>query len=380
MNKEKSVVKKWLYWFSLAIAIIFCYKLLDDYTYVINWLRNLFTILMPFLIGILISYILYMPCKKVEQICDKSKSKFIKKKSRMIAIIIIYILVTILLILFVKFLVPVITQSILDLGNNFQNYYNSLIEMINDLPEDSILKSDIAKDIISNIKDIDLKQFINLQKIGEYIEGILSAANAIVNVFIAIIVSVYVLYDRRKIVAFIKKLVNSLFETKVAIKISNYFNRTNEILLKFIGSQFLDAIIVGILTGIVMNIMGIKYATLLGLMIGLFNIIPYFGAIVAVVISAIITIFTGGFTTALWMTLIVIIVQQIDANIINPRILGNSLNVSPILVIFSTTLGGAYFGVPGMFLGVPVASLIKVFVLDFIKEKNELKETELKEE
>ena len=78
--------------------------------------------------------------------------------------------------------------------------------------------------------------------------------------------------------------------------------------------------------------------------------------------------------------LVVIIVQQIDANIINPRILGNSLNVSPILVIFSTTLGGAYFGVLGMFLGVPIAALIKIFVLDFVNQRNEVKVQKLEEE
>ena len=136
----------------------------------------------------------------------------------------------------------------------------------------------------------------------------------------------------------------------------------------------------GILTSIVMNIMGIEYATLLGIMIGLFNVIPYFGAIAAVIIAAVITLFTGGVTTALWMPIVVIIVQQIDANIINPRILGNSLNVSPILVIFSTTLGGAYFGVLGMFLGVPIAALIKIFVLDFVNQRNEVKVQKLEEE
>lgn len=89
--------------------------------------------------------------------------------------------------------------------------------------------------------------------------------------------------------------------------------------------------------------MRIKYAVLLGFIIGLFNIIPYFGAIVAVVISIIITIFTGGFVQAIWLAIVVVILQQIDANIINPRILGNSLNLSPILVIFAVTVGGSYF-------------------------------------
>ena len=107
--------------------------------------------------------------------------------------------------------------------------------------------------------------------------------------------------------------------------------------------------------------------------LSLFNIIPYFGAIVAIIIASVITIFTGGLAKALWMTLIIIIVQQVDANIINPRILGTSLKISPILVIFSTTVGGAYFGVIGMFLGVPVAALAKIFLMQYIKHKNEEK-------
>ena len=127
-----------------------------------------------------------------------------------------------------------------------------------------------------------------------------------------------------------------------------------------------------------MTIMNVKYAVLLGFIIGLFNIIPYFGAIVGVAIAIIITIFTGGWAKALWLALVIIILQQIDANIINPKILGNSLKISRILIIFSITFFGAYFGVLGMFLGVPIIALIKVYILDVIserlKEKNQEKE------
>lgn len=107
------------------------------------------------------------------------------------------------------------------------------------------------------------------------------------------------------------------------------------------------------------EIMGIQYAVLLGFMIGLFNLIPYFGAIIAVIIAGIITIFTGGLDQAIWMVIIVTILQQIDANIINPKITGDSLKISPLLVIFAVTVGGAYFGVLGMFLAVPIATVIK---------------------
>ena len=89
--------------------------------------------------------------------------------------------------------------------------------------------------------------------------------------------------------------------------------------------------------------------------------------------SIIITIFTGGFAKALWMGIIIIILQQIDANIINPKIVGNSLKISPLLVILAVTLGGAYFGTIGMFLAVPVAALIKILIMDFIEYRGRRK-------
>ena len=140
------------------------------------------------------------------------------------------------------------------------------------------------------------------------------------------------------------------------------------------AGQVLDAIVVGILTSVAMSILGVKYAVLLGVMIGLFNLIPYFGAIIAVIIAVIITLFTGGLGQAVLMAVIVIILQQIDANIINPKIIGNSLSISPLLVIFAVTIGGAYFGVLGMFLAVPIFTVIKLLIEEYIDYKNEHKQ------
>ena len=127
-----------------------------------------------------------------------------------------------------------------------------------------------------------------------------------------------------------------------------------------------------------MSILGVKYAVLLGVMIGLFNMIPYFGAIVAVIISALITFITGGFSQAIWMIVIVTILQQIDANIINPKIVGDSLKISPLLVIFAVTVGGAYFNILGMFLAVPIVAVLKVLIGDFIEFKNSQKHIAIK--
>ena len=158
--------------------------------------------------------------------------------------------------------------------------------------------------------------------------------------------------------------------------ISRYFNKSNEVFFRFIASQVLDAIIVGILTSVAMSILGVKYAILLGFMIGLFNLIPYLGAIIAVTVAIIITLFTGGIAQAVLMGVVVIILQQIDANIINPKIIGNSLSISPLLVIFAVTVGGAYFGVLGMFLAVPICTVIKLLIEEYIAYKQHLEKVE----
>ena len=119
-----------------------------------------------------------------------------------------------------------------------------------------------------------------------------------------------------------------------------------------------------------MSILGVKYAVLLGFMIGLFNLIPYLGAIIAVVIAGLITLLTGGIYQAIWMLVIVIILQQID---------GNSLQISPILIIFSVTVIGSYFGIIGMFLAVPIVAVIKLMINDFIKYKESTKQEEISE-
>ena len=167
----------------------------------------------------------------------------------------------------------------------------------------------------------------------------------------------------------------AVLDKRTFINIGKYVNSTNQIFFKFIVSQFLDAIVVGTILTIAFSIMGIKYAPLLGFTVGLFNMIPYFGAIIGVAVSALITFISGGLAQTIWMTIVAIVLQQIDANIINPKILGNSLKVSPLIVIAAVTIGGAYFGVLGMFLAVPVAAALKIVVMDLIEFKLEKKKS-----
>ena len=372
--KEKKTWTKWFYWFTFAVAIIIVYKTLDKFTEIGTWLSNFLHVIMPFVIGIILAYILYIPTRKMESFFRKFKKiKFISERARGLAVILVYIFVVLILLLVMNYIVPIIISSVIDFVNHFQDYYNIVMKNINNLPDDSVLKSDMITNIVSQVGQIDISKYVNVEKLTEYAQGVLSVAASILNFFVSIIVSAYILLERGQILKFLKKISHAIFEESTCKNIAKYFNRTNEIFLKFIASQLLDAIVVGVLTTIGMSILGVKYSVLLGVMIGLFNMIPYFGAIVAVIIATIITFITGGLSQAIWMVIITTVLQQIDANIINPKIVGESLKISPLLVIFAVTIGGEYFGVLGMFLAVPVFAVLKVFITDFIEFKNRQK-------
>lgn len=372
--KEQRKLTKWLYWFLLGVAIIGVYKLLDNIGQITNWVSGLVKILMPFVVGVLIAYLFYIPCRTLER--QYKKIKVISKKARALSIITVYLIALLIIVLALTFVVPTIAKSITDFVANFGDYYNNTVSRIQSLPEDSFWKSDMIMGIIQNFNQIDLKQYLNIEKLMQYAQGAISAVSGIFNIFVAFIVSVYLLSERGQILQFFRKLSGAIFNKEAYNMVSRYFNKSNEVFFSFIAGQVLDAIIVGILTSIAMSIIGVKYSILLGFMIGIFNLIPYFGAIIAVIIAIIITIFTGGIGQAILMAIIVIILQQIDANIINPKIIGNSLSISPLLVIFAVTIGGAYFGVLGMFLAVPICTVIKLLIEEYIEYQERKKEQE----
>lgn len=365
-EKNSKEWKKWLLWFTLGVSLIVVYKLLDRLGDVTNWIQNLFSILMPFVMALLFAYIFYLPCRKVESIYLKAKSKFIKKRARWLAIFTVYIIAIIVIVVIIKFIVPTVYESFIDLAETLPNYYNGVIEQIKELPEDSVFKKVNLTGVIESLNTIKIEDYVNIEKIGEYAKGIIGFARTIFDVFVTIVVSIYLLGERSQILEFARKLCGAVLNNNMYKTIGKYFRESNGIFFRFVSSQLLDAIIVGILTSIAMSLLGVRYAILLGFIIGLFNLIPYLGAIIAIVLAIIITIFTGGIGQAFWMAVVVIILQQIDANIINPKIIGDSLEISPILIIFSVTVIGAYFGIIGMFLAVPIVAIIKLIIDDFI--------------
>ena len=369
-QERKNNAKKWIFYFSVIVAVIIVYKILDNVTNIQNWFADLFRVLTPFIIGLMMAYILYLPCKKIEQAYKTTKpTNFFNKHARGLSIATVYIMTIIIIFIIFSYVIPILIQSLTDLVSNIPNYYNIINEKINASPEDSLLRNDAVKNVIDEINNIDYKSLLEMNKLTEYAKSAISAIRSIFDIFVAIVVSVYILSQRKTIIEGLAKFSKSILNEEIYVKLRRYFRKGNDIFFKFLTSQIIDAIIVGTILTIAMLILKVKYAVLLGFMIGLFNLIPFFGAIVAVVIAIIITILTGGIVQAGIMAIVIIVLQQIDANIINPKIVGDSLNISQLLVIFAVTVGGAYFGVLGMFLSVPVTTVIKMMIDDFVEEK-----------
>lgn len=361
--------KRWLFYVSIGIVLILVYKFLDNFTGIGIWIGKLLGVLAPFLSAILIAYILFTPCRKIEKYI---KNKIKIKHARGLSILIVYLIVAAIMYLILKFIIPIMFSSIVDLVNNAQSYYNSITT--NDMSETfaPFIKDKILGPAVDFIGKINFEEMFTIEKIIGYINSVAGIFKFIVNLFIAVICSIYILAEREAIIGFMNKLAKATMPAKTYKHFKRYFTNGNTIFFRFISSQLIDAFVVAIIMSVALSIMKIKYGIALGAMVGIFNLIPYFGAIAAVIIAGLITILTGGWEQAIVMVIVMIILQQVDANIINPRITSSSLNVSPLLVIFAVTIGGAYFGILGMFLGIPVAVLIKYILEDYIKNKEEI--------
>ena len=342
MEEFKQHGKKSIYWLTIGIILIIIYKILDQLPNIVQGIGTFFKTMQPILLGVFFAYLLYLPCKKVEGIFRKSKIKFIKNKARGFSILTVYIITVVILWIVITSVGPIIADSAVGLFNNLGHYVETSIQKYNALSDDSFFKSEVIAGIIEKVSSIDFSQYINIDVITQYAKGALGILKTLFNIFISIIVSVYVLLERTKIQKFLKKFAKAIFKTHNYKLFVKYFDSANKIFIRFLTSQILDAIVMSILASAVLTIMGVKYSILLGMIIGVLNVIPYVGAIIGVAIAAMITLITGGFSQAIWMVIIVTIVQQIDANIINPKIIGSSLKISPLLIIISITIGGLY--------------------------------------
>ena len=243
--KEK---KKWFGYLSLGIILIALYKLLDNFTGISQWFETFFGVLMPFVLAVIFAYILYIPSKAIERRIKSCKLNFIAKKARGLSILIVYIIVLLFIITLVNVIIPSISKSITELTSKLPEFYKIAREYFSNLPEDSILrKIDISK-VISTLEQTNIidsaLNLISFENISNYAKGVFGAAGVIFDIFVIIIVSIYLLLERGSIKKFFKEFFKCIFDEKTNEQIGKYYRKANKVFNAFISSQVLDAIII----------------------------------------------------------------------------------------------------------------------------------------
>ena len=353
----------------MFVILIFIYKALDNSAQIVSAVNRFLSITSPFLIGVLICYILYKPCIIAEKLLSRIKIKVISKNARLLSVLSVYVVVLLMVAMFFVFIIPILVNNLIDLATNIPSYYNNALIIIHNLQEDLEF---IDLDINAGLTDFaanTLKQFFDPTMIEQLARGILGLANGVFRVLISLFVSLYALIDRERIIAFVIKASDSILGDKKKSQFKKYVRQINQVIFTFIASKSLDSLINLIAITAILSILRVEYAVLLGLMAAIANFIPYLGSLVSVIVICLMTLLTGGTELAIPTAILLIVFQQMDGNYIEPRIMGNSLKISPILVIFSVIVGGAYFGVIGMFLAVPFATIVKEILVEYLDSK-----------
>jgi len=367
MKKADFELTKWIPICIIAIIMMIIYKTIDNIEQITSAIGNFLYIISPLLYGILFSYFIYIPHKAIEKLLAKSKIAFISKRARGITTILIFLVLLLIVGFILGFVTPIIFTSVIDLANSVPGYIADVLDYVDNLPEDSILiEFDIAEIIRSSSNDL-LNRVMNPDNIEQAARDVVSFAGDIFSVMMGLVISLYILLDRDRIAVFFNRLNVAVFKNEKRVNSSiKYLSQINKVLFTFIASKGLDSIINFISATIILLIFGVPYAMLLGLIAGVFNFIPYIGSIISAIIISIITLITCDLNTAVYVMIALLAFHQLDGNYIEPRIMKSSLKISPILVIIAVVIGGAYFGIVGMFLAVPVTVIIKQILLEYI--------------
>lgn len=363
--------------------LILVYKTIDNlsivFSYIINTAEFTICLLNPFIYAFIIAYFLNPFVRFFEENLFKRDNKYLtgKKKRRGISILIIYLVIILLFSLIINYIIPVITLSMKDLAKSIPDYLENNYKYVQNIPSwfslDKYIKLNerIPKIIKEYTENMDIYQFNRyLEKI---IDGILKLTVGFLKALLGFIIAIYILMDKENIKKGCHRVLTAFFRENKANKIINVFNRANRVFSRFLIGKSFDSFIVGIICYITMLIFRVRYALLISVIIGISNMIPYFGPIFGAVPTIIITLLYSP-EKAFLAAFLLFIIQQFDGNYLEPKILGDSLGISPLWIIFAILAGGGIFGVFGMFIGVPAVAVMKSFFDDWVEKRLEEKE------
>ena len=334
-------------------------------------LSGMIATMQPFIIGAAIAYIINFILNFYEKVVFELKylNKVNRKYRRGIGLLLSYLTAIIVISLFMQFVLPQLVDSIVGLANNIPQYVNDASHVITEISEKFNLESKYMNMIVEKWNEL-LNYIITLLTnlipvIGNFI---MTLGSSILNVIIGIIVSIYILIDKEKFIALSRKVTFSIFSAERSKRIVELAQRSNETFGKFLSGKILDSLIIGILTFIILTIFKMPYILLISVVIGITNIIPFFGPFFGAIPSAIIILCVSPIK-ALWFIGIILVIQQIDGNIIGPKILGDSIGISAFWILFSLLIFAKFLGLIGMIIGVPIFAIIYSIIKENVERR-----------
>ncbi len=368
--------KKYIRWgvtaFLVVAASILFYYLLFHGSNISLAFKTLASITMPILDGLLLAYILTPMLNALEKkaiipLCAKcnvhTQEKKQKRRIRAFSILLTMVVVTLALYSFFATVIPQLIRSVQSIIFQFPIYVNNLTVWITNLLANN---PDIESAVMElfDTYSVELNNFLNLSvlpKMNELIRNVslsfLSFLKTLWNLIIGFIISIYIMGSKELFAGQAKKMVYALFETDTANAVISDVRFTHKTFIGFIVGKVIDSIIIGIICFAGTSIMGTPYAILISVIVGITNVIPFFGPYLGAIPSALLILMVNPIQ-CLYFILFILVLQQFDGNVLGPKILGDSTGLSGFWVIFSITLFGGIFGILGMIAGVPVFAVI----------------------
>ena len=331
--------------------------------------EKLSVILQPISIGIVLAYLLNPIVNFIEIRIKKFLEKYItspkkvKSLGRMLSITGAWLFFAAIIAVLVAAILPTILDSIMSMIRTFPEAIDNLLKWINKTIEGDEQMKQVMNEVIVRGSTW-LESFMTgtiLPQLEGYIASIMSSAfsalKLIMNLFIGFVVSVYVLTSKEKFAGQAKKIAYAFFKPAQANVIVDTVRKSHELFGGFITGKLLDSLIIGVLAYIVLSIMKMPYAMLVSVIVGVTNIIPFFGPFIGAIPSFFIILLQSPIQS-LYFLIFIFVLQQIDGNIIGPKILGDTTGLTAFWIVFSTTFFGGIWGFIGMVLGVPLTAVI----------------------
>ena len=378
MKKNKTDFKKWVL---LIIIAIVSYWTINNLTTIGNLLSNVFGIIFPFVLGVALAFILNLPmsfCEnKILKINSKKNNKNkkvkYKKLKRIVSILFAIIVIILVFTIIINLILPELIKVINLLISNIPYYLEETTKLIQNYGQNMPDFNKLMQDA-----DIDLNGIRN-QIIGQIPNLLTSSLSIVTSIFsgittsiIAIIFAIYILMEKENLQVQITKIVYAYLSKEKADAVMNIGKVSNNTFKRFFTVQCLEASILGTLCIIGMWILKIPYAVPIGVLIGVTALIPIVGAFIGVIIGAVLIISIAPIKVITFV-LFVLILQQIEGNLIYPRVVGSSVGLPGMWVLFAVSVGGSLGGIIGMLLGVPVATIIYTLLKNDVDKRLEEK-------